>query len=235
MERTGYEPVVEVIRDLVVGAAGRMVLVGVAGSVCVGKSTTCARVAALLDPIATEIVTTDGFLLSNHELAARGLTARKGFPESYDADAIRAFLGAARSGIAGLTVPRYSHEAYDVVPGELRTLGDSAVLVLEGVNALQFAEQVDLAVYLDAPEGAIEDWYVERLVETFAAAPPGSFYAGLGYDEHRQRAFAREIWSGINRANLRDHILPTRDRAAIVIEKASDHSVERVRFEHPLR
>ncbi len=121
-----------------------------------------------------------------------------------------------------------------MVPGEGRTLGDAAVLILEGVNALQFADLVDLAIYLDAPEGAIEEWYVERLVEMFAAAPPGSFYAGLGYDETRQRAFAHEIWSGINRANLFDHILPTRDRAAIVIEKSPDHSVERVRFEHPL-
>ncbi len=98
MERTGYEPVVEVIRDLVVGAAGGVVPVAVAGSVCVGKSTTCARIAALLDPIATEIVTTDGFLRPNHELAEQGLTARKGFPETYDAGAIRAFLQAARAG-----------------------------------------------------------------------------------------------------------------------------------------
>ncbi len=235
MERTGYEPVVEVIRDLVVGAGGQVVLVGMAGSVCAGKSTTCARIAERLDPIATEIVTTDGFLLANDELAARGLTARKGFPESYDTGAIRTFLQAARTGIAGRTVPTYSHEAYDVVAGAMRTLGDAAVLVLEGVNALQFADLLDLGIYLDAPEAAIEDWYVERLVAMFATAPPGSFYAELGFDEPRQRAFAHEIWSGINHANLRDHIRPTRDRAAIVIEKARDHSVARVRFEHPLR
>ena len=210
MERPGYEPVVDAIRDLVVGAAGHVVFVGVAGSVCVGKiDQLCAHAAQCSIPIASEIVTTDGFLLPKHELAARGLTTRKGFPESYDAGAIRTFLHTPRSGLHGLTVPCYSHERYDVVPGRRRPLGDAAVLVFEGVNALQFADLLDLSIYLDAPEAAIESWYVERLLDMFAVAPPGSFYAELGFDEGRRREFAHEIWSGINHANLTEHILPT--------------------------
>jgi type I pantothenate kinase len=231
MEHAGYGPVVDVIRDLVAAAGGGAVLVGVGGSVCVGKSTTCARVARLLDPVATEIVTTDGFLLPNHELERRGLTLRKGFPESYDTAAIRGFLAAARQGTPGLSVPCYSHERYDVVPDEYRPLGDAAVLFFEGVNALRFHEQLDLTVYVDADEAAIEVWYVDRLVEMFRAAPAGSFYAELGYDDAAQRAFAREIWARINRVNLDTEIRPTRDHAGVVIEKAADHAVTRVRFE----
>ena len=235
MEHAGYGPVVDVIRDLVAGAGGESVLVGVAGSVCVGKSTTCARLARLLDPVATEIVTTDGFLWPNRELERRGLTLRKGFPESYDAAAIRAFLTAARCGTPGLSVPCYSHERYDVMPDERRPLGDAAVMFFEGVNALQFHEQLDLTIYVDAEEAAIESWYVARLVELFRVAPAGSFYAELGYDEDAQRRFARDIWARINHVNLDTHILPTREHAAIVIEKAADHGVTRVRFEDHVR
>lgn len=231
MEHAGYDPVVDAIRDLVAAAGGAVVLVGVAGSVCVGKSTTCERLAGLLEPIATEVVTTDGFLLPNRELERRGLTLRKGFPESYDAPTIRSFLADARSGTASLTVPRYSHERYDVMANERRALGDAAVMFFEGVNALQFSELLDLTIYVDAAEAAIESWYVTRLLEMFRVAPAGSFYAELGYDEAAQRAFAHDIWARINRVNLETCILPTRDRAAIVIEKDPDHAVTRVRFE----
>jgi type I pantothenate kinase len=117
-----------------------------------------------------------------------------------------------------------------VVPDATRELVDAAVVFVEGVNALQFADQLDLAVYVDAPEEAIERWYADRLVGMFAAAPPGSFYAQLGLDEAQQRAFAEQVWSGINHHNLVDHILPTRARAAIVVEKGPDHEVRRVRF-----
>ena len=101
---------------------------------------------------------------------------------------------------------------------------------MEGVNALQFRDHLDVGVYVDAPEAAIERWYADRLVGMFAAAPPGSFYAELGFDEAQQRAFADQVWSGINHLNLVEHILPTRDRAEIVVEKGPDHEVRRVRF-----
>jgi type I pantothenate kinase len=230
MDLAGYAPVADAIRERLGTAAGPVVVVGVGGSVCVGKSTTCERLRRLLHPVTAEVVTTDGFLLPNAELERRGMTHQKGFPDSYDVAALTAFLQRLQSGSAGTRVPVYSHERYDVVPDVTRELVDAAVVFVEGVNALQFVDQLDLSVYVDAPEEAIERWYADRLVGMFAAAPPGSFYAELGFDEVQQRAFADQVWSGINHHNLVEHILPTRARAAIVVEKGPDHDVQRVRF-----
>ena len=105
-----------------------------------------------------------------------------------------------------MPVPVYSHESYDVCPSH-RELVDATVVIMEGVNALQFPDHLDVGVYVDAPEAAIEHWYADRLVGMFAAAPPGSFYAELGFDEAQQRAFADQVWSGINHLNLVEHIL----------------------------
>jgi type I pantothenate kinase len=198
--------------------------------VCVGKTTTSEQLRRLVHPISTEIVTTDGFLYPNAELERRGITHEKGFPGSYDVEALRGFLRALRAGPGGVTVPVYSHESYDVVPGATRELDDAAIVIVEGVNALWFRDDVDLGVFVDAPEEAIERWYADRLVGIFAAAPPGSFYASLGFDEAQQREFAAQVWSGINHVNLVEHILPSRARAEIVIEKGPDHEVERIRF-----
>ena len=230
MDAVGYAPVADAIRERMATGSGPAVLVGIAGSVCVGKSTTCERLRRLLHPVTTEVVTTDGFLYPNAELARLGITHRKGFPESYDAVALEAFLRTLRAGSAGVRVPVYSHESYDVVPDVTRELVDAAVVIVEGVNALQFRDHLDLGVFVDAPEAAIEQWYADRLVAMFAAAPPGSFYAELGFDETEQRAFADQVWSGINHVNLVEHILPTRARAEVVIEKGPDHEVRRVRF-----
>jgi type I pantothenate kinase len=230
MHAAGYEPVADAIRERLHPGSGAAVLVGVGGSVCVGKSTTCDRLRQLLHPVTTEVVTTDGFLFPNAELERRGLTHRKGFPDSYDVAALAAFLRELRTGSAGARVPVYSHESYDVVPDVTRELVDAAVVIVEGVNALQFRDLLDVGVYVDAPEAAIERWYADRLVGMFAAAPPGSFYAELGFDEAQQRAFADQVWSGINHVNLVECILPTRALAEIVIEKGPDHEVQRVRF-----
>lgn len=232
MDGTAYETVADAIREHL-GHHGAPLLVGVGGSVCVGKSTTCARMQEHLTPIDVEVVTTDGFLFPNAELERRGMVPRKGFPDSYDTDAIAAFLGAVRAGEAPVTVPVYSHELYDVVPGERRTVPDASVVIVEGVNALRFRDHLDLGIYVDAPEAAIRRWYEDRLVTVFAAAPPGSFYASLGFDEAEQRAFADQVWSGINHVNLVEHIAPTRVRADIVIEKGPDHEVRRVHFASP--
>lgn len=226
----GLEPVAEHIRELVRAAGGGVVVVGVGGSVCVGKTTLSEQVRALLGPMATEIVSTDGFLHPNAELARRDLAARKGFPESYDTEALREFLAVVREGAAGLRVPLYSHLTYDIVVGEEQVLTDAAVVIVEGVNALHFADAFDVSVYVDAAAPAIEAWYTQRLLQQFATAPPGSFYATLGFDEAMQRAFARDVWVGINRPNLEECILPTRDVATIVVEKDADHAVRRVRF-----
>jgi type I pantothenate kinase len=227
----GYEPLADAVRELVRAAAGHVVVVGVAGAVCVGKTTTSEGLARMLDPISTEIVTTDGFLLPGAELERRGLIMRKGFPESYDEPAIRSFLTAVRRGTEGVVVPVYSHEIYDVVPGDVHGLRDAAVVIVEGVNALRFVDQLDLAVYIDAPEPVVEAWYVERFLHLCAVAAPATFYANFaGLDDAGRRVMAHQVWGAVNRQNLADFIQPTRDVATVVVEKQSDHTVQRIRF-----
>lgn len=230
MHHAEYEPVAAAVRARAAATGREPFVVAVGGPVCVGKSTTCARLAALLAPATVEVVTTDGFLFPNAELAARGITAEKGFPHSYDVDAIAAFLTALRGGSAGVRVPVYSHEIYDVVPDEQRVLGPAAVVVVEGVNALRFRDHADLGIFLHAEESSIEAWYADRLVAMFAAAPPDSFYASLGYDEAQQRVFAARMWNLVNHVNLVEHIEPTRASADIVVSKGPDHRVTDVEF-----
>ena len=230
-DAAGYEPLVETIRELVRAASGGVVIVGVAGAVCVGKTTTSERLQRLLAPVATEIVTTDGFLYPSADLDRRGLTMRKGFPESYDEAAIRTFLHAVRSGTEGVVVPVYSHEIYDVVAGAQHGLADAAVLIVEGVNTLRFADQLDVSVYIDAPERVIESWYIDRFLHLCAHAAPGTFYANFdGLGDADRRAVAHHVWGAVNRQNLEECIAPTRDRATVVVEKGVDHLVTRVRF-----
>ena len=231
MHSAGYQPVVDTIRDLIGSVTGPVVVVGIGGPVCVGKTTTSERVRSMLNPIATEIVTTDGFLLPAAELDRLGLTMRRGFPESYDEPAIRAFLTEVRNGAAGVTVPVYSHEIYDVVQGAAHGLGDAAVVIVEGVNALRFSDQLDLAVYIDAPEPVIEGWYIERFLHLCAVAAPDTFYANFsGLDDDGRRVMAHQVWGAVNRLNLEEYIAPTRAYAGVVVEKGVDHSVARVRF-----
>ncbi len=207
----------------------RPVLVGIAGGVAAGKSTAAAILAEFLDGWTVAIVSTDGFLLPTSELMARDLIMRKGFPESYDTAALKGFLDAARAGVAGLTVPVYSHETYDVVPGRREPVGTPDVLVVEGVNALQFAERLDVAVYVDASETDMEAWYMARLHEVCAAPPPGSFYAQFrGFSARELDTFGREVWRSINLVNLRECIAPTRASADAVVHKRGDHSVASV-------
>lgn len=201
-------------------------LVGIAGGVAAGKSTAAAILAELLDGRSVAIVSTDGFLLPTAELMARNLIMRKGFPESYDVTALEVFLDAARAGATDLTVPVYSHETYDVVPGRREPVGTPDVLVIEGVNALQFAERLDLAVYVDAAEADMEAWYMTRFLEVCAAPPPGSFYAQFrGFSSDELHLFGREVWRTINLVNLRECIAPTRASAHVVVTKRRDHSV----------
>ena len=207
-------------------------VVAVAGPVAVGKSTLAADVAEALRSAGTsaEVVSTDGFLYSSAELSARGLVARKGFPESYDVDALRRFLAAIRDAVDRaheVAVPVYSHETYDIVPGEQHPVPPSDVLVLEGLNALYATTGlVDLGVYVDAPLEVIETWYVERFLRLCAAAGPGSFYSHFhGLDPVALTSSAREVYRAINLPNLLDHIAPSRDLADVVVEKRPDHAV----------
>jgi type I pantothenate kinase len=223
----------------------RPYIIGLAGSVAVGKSTTARILQALLARWPAhprvELVTTDGFLHPNRELAARGLMERKGFPESYDTAALVAFLAALKRGESEVSAPVYSHVRYDILDGEEQVLYQPDVVIVEGLNVLQTSRGVsrhvsdffDFSIYVDAEEPDIEQWFVERfftLRETVFADPESFFhpYASMSVDE--AETFARMVWTTINGVNLREEILPTRARADLVLEKGPDHRVRHVRL-----
>lgn len=200
-----------------------------------GKSTFAAELARRVSEpnLVTAVVATDGFLLPNAELDARGLTMRKGFPESFDTARMAQFLADARGGVAQLRVPVYSHLTYDLVPGEETMLSAPDVLIVEGVNVLLPAHigDLDLAIYLDAPDDAVVEWFSSRIAELCRAArnEPASFfrpYADL--TDHQVQAFAQAAWDAINGVNLDLHIRPQRDRADVIVEKLADHTIGRV-------
>jgi type I pantothenate kinase len=218
-------------------------VIGVAGSVAVGKSTTARLLRELLarfdDTPHVELVTTDGFLLPNAELERRGLMQRKGFPESYDRRALLRFVSEVKSGVAEVATPVYSHLVYDIVPGERIVVRRPDVLIIEGLNVLQPAvngrlavsDLFDFTIYVDARTADIERWYVERFLrlQRGAFADPDSYfhrYAALSEDEAIARA--RAIWAEINGPNLERNVLPTRARASLVLRKSADHSVSTV-------
>jgi type I pantothenate kinase len=223
-------------------------IIGVAGSVAVGKSTTARVLRALLarwsDHPRVSLVTTDGFLYPNAELARRGLMERKGFPESYDTARLLNFLNDVKSGRPSIGVPIYSHFHYDVIPDQVSLVDEPDVLIVEGLNVLQPArlprggevvpfvsDFFDVSIYIDADVKVIEEWYVDRFMRLRRTAfqdPAAYFhrYAHLSVDEATTRA--RHIWSTINLKNLEENILPTRQRAAIILRKAATHNVEAV-------
>lgn len=206
----------------------RPLVVGLSGGVASGKSTVARALAARLaaDGLSARIVSTDGFLFSNAELTSRGLMERKGFPESYDWEALAMLLGAVSAGSAELIAPTYSHETYDVGPPE--AFARPRVLILEGLIALDArVTPLDLGVYLDADEDDLIAWYIERFMALgrWAAARLADRLAAAGSPE----ALALDVWTRINSPNLHDHILPGRDRADIVLRKARDHSVRLAR------
>jgi type I pantothenate kinase len=212
-------------------ADGAAVVVGVAGAVASGKSTLAAAVAhaATTDGAPTEVVSTDGFLLPNSVLSERGLLMHKGFPESYDVDALRAFVDEVHAGGGEVIVPQYSHEVYDVVAGEPLHVDADAVVVVEGVNALSaLPDLLDFAVYLHAEEADLERWYVDRFQRLCDEARDDekSFYrqfTTMSADEID--ALARSTWRSINLVNLRENIAPSRALADCVVVKGPDHAV----------
>ena len=227
----------------------RPFLVGVTGGVAAGKTVTADVLSALLEADGTVVgvVSTDGFLLPNRELERLGLTDRKGFPESYDHQALIEFfddlVDVDRDPGVALSVPVYDHGAYDVT-GEHTDLPPAvAVVIVEGLNVLQpspsaslereVGDFLDLSVYLDASGEDIRAWFLQRLqrlrVET--ADDPASFFSGFaGASDEEFLAMGAEVWAGVNEPNLVDHIAPSRDRANLVIEKGADHAVRQVRL-----
>ena len=223
-------------------------VIAVAGSVAVGKSTTARLLQTLLtagpgNP-RVDLVTTDGFLLPNAELEARGLLGRKGFPESYDRRALLRFLADVKSGRGEVSAPLYDHQAYDVVPGARQVVDRPDILVLEGLNVLQAGRRADgrapevflsdffdFSVYVDAAEPDLQRWYVERFLalrRTAFADTSAYFHRFAGLTDEQARDTALGIWAAVNGPNLRDNIAPTRSRARLVLQKAADHEVRRV-------
>jgi type I pantothenate kinase len=223
-------------------------VIAVAGSVAVGKSTTSRLLQTLLtagpgNP-RVDLVTTDGFLLPNAELQARGLLGRKGFPESYDRRALLRFLADVKSGRGEVTAPLYDHQSYDVVPDGRQVVDRPDILVLEGLNVLQAGRRADgrapevflsdffdFSVYVDAAESDLRRWYVERFLalrRTAFADASAYFHRFAGLTDEQARETALGIWTAVNGPNLRDNIAPTRSRARLVLQKAADHEVRRV-------
>ncbi len=223
-------------------------IIGVGGSVAVGKSTTARVLKALLarwpHHPRIDLVTTDGFLLSNAELEKRGLMERKGFPESFDTARLLRFLVDVKSGREKVEAPVYSHFHYDILPNQKTIIESPDILIVEGLNVLQagslpkngevipfVSDFFDFSIYIDAAAETIEDWYVTRFLRLRSTAfrdPAAYFhrYSRLSIEDAEARA--RKIWRSINLKNLKENILPTRQRARLILRKGADHHVQTV-------
>nr|WP_027018876.1 type I pantothenate kinase [Corynebacterium sputi] len=218
-------------------------IIGVAGSVAVGKSTTARLLQVLLERWDTnprvELVTTDGFLFPAAELNRRRIMGRKGFPESYDQRALMRFVTAVKSGARNVPAPIYSHTLYDRIPDEHINVDQPDILILEGLNVLQtgpmlmVSDLFDFSVYVDAHKDDIEQWYIDRFLELRHTAfqAPGAHFAHFAeLSDEDATAQARRIWQTVNLPNLVENILPTRVRASLVMRKGSNHSIDRLRM-----
>jgi type I pantothenate kinase len=225
----------QLIAERMAATDRRPFLIGIAGSVAVGKSTIAEALRAQLAEgpghPTVAVVPTDGFLLPNAVLDERGIGHRKGFPESYDTDALIGFLGAVRDGRRA-TAPVYDHVTYDVLADEEQVVDGVDVVIVEGINALQVdADRYDVAVYVDADEADVVGWFVDRLVGLWTTTrdDPGSFFHPFATtSEDEVRAMARAVWDGVNGPNLHEHIAPSRDQADVIVDKGPGHGIRRI-------
>ncbi|WP_124054061.1 type I pantothenate kinase [Arcanobacterium ihumii] len=223
-------------------------IIGIAGSVAVGKSTAARLLQELMkrwpQTPNVDLITTDGYLLPNHELEKQQLMERKGFPESYDRHGLINFLSAIKAGERNLRVPMYDHVTYDVVPDRFITVDQPDILIVEGLNVLQpprlsttdgefraVSDYFDFSIYLDASEESLEQWYIERFRKLRATAftDERSFFKNYSHlSDEAAESMAREIWHAINLPNLRENIAPTRTRATVVLHKGADHVIDEI-------
>lgn len=223
-------------------------VIGIAGSVAVGKSTTARVLQALLsrwpERRTVELVTTDGFLRPNKELNERGLMQEKGFPSSYKTRELIDFVARLKAGYPHIEVPLYSHLVYDIIEGERKVIEQPDIVILEGLNVLQgssdypedqhhnfVSDYVDFSIYVDAPLERLREWYVHRFMKLRQSvfSDPGSYfhkYARMTDEE--SVATAQDIWYRINERNLRENIQPTRERASLILTKGEGHQVEQI-------
>ncbi|MBU9813417.1 type I pantothenate kinase [Rahnella sp. C60] len=225
-------------------------VIGIAGSVAVGKSTTARVLQALLsrwpEHRSVELITTDGFLYPNKTLQERGIMKKKGFPQSYDMHQLVNFVSEVKSGARHVTAPVYSHLIYDVIPEGNKVIEQPDILILEGLNVLQsgmdyphdphhvfVSDFVDFSIYVDAPEELLQSWYINRFLKFRQGAfsdPDSYFHHYAKLPEEEAVNIATQLWNEINGLNLKENILPTRERASLILTKSANHAVESVRL-----
>jgi type I pantothenate kinase len=240
------------VTDVFLGSPAAKVpyVIAIAGSVAVGKSTIARILQALLarwpNHPQVDLVTTDGFLYPNRVLEERGLMHRKGFPESYDLRRLVRFMADVKAGQPEVAAPVYSHLVYDIVPDGLKTVRLPDIMILEGLNVLQtvdghpgrtvrafVSDFIDFSIYIDADEDDVEQWYISRFLtlrETVFRDESSYFHRYAHLTDQEAVATASDIWKRINWLNLRENILPTRERAHLILRKGADHLVENVRL-----
>lgn len=218
-------------------------MIGVSGSVAVGKSTSARVLQRLLEKYYPDkrigLVTTDGFLYPNAELERRGIMKRKGFPESYDMPSLVDFMSKVKVGKDKVEYPTYSHEIYDIVPGEMQVMKEPDILIVEGINAFQLPENqqtymnefFDFSIYIDADPLHIKKWFMDRFIMHMESAkddPTNYFYEISKWPQEKVEDYGNEIWYTINLTNLVQHIQPTRGRADVILHKRINHSIDNV-------
>lgn len=218
-------------------------IIGIAGSVAVGKSTTARLLQTLLSRLFpkqdVQLITTDGFLYPNRVLEERGIMDRKGFPESYDMERLINFLNSVKSREKDLKIPLYSHKSYDIIEGEYETISQPDILIVEGINVFQLpanqqiyvSDFFDFSIYVDADPALIERWYLERfesLLDTAFQDPSNYYYEYAMGDRKEAIDMAKSVWKNVNLKNLQEYILPTRSRADIILHKSDYHKIDQI-------
>lgn len=218
-------------------------IIGVAGSVAVGKSTTARLLQMMLSRTFkrrnVQLITTDGFLYPTEELKKRGILDKKGFPESYDMERLLTFLNAVKNGEDNLNIPMYSHEVYDIIPDEFETITQPDILIVEGINVLQLpanqqiyiSDFFDFSIYVDADSKLIESWYLERFEALLNLAKNDKtnyYYEYANGPRDEAINFAKQVWQDVNQKNLENFILPTRSRADVVLHKSDNHTIDKI-------